>query len=63
LEEQAVEGSGLCSVGAQTILVGADHLVLISLCFVVSLGCPFEGGSCAPLIEQLYHNVAGVSYE
>jgi hypothetical protein len=53
----------LRSVGAQAVLVGADHLVLISLGFVVSLGCPFEGGSYVSLIEQLYHNVAGVSYE
>jgi hypothetical protein len=51
------------SVGVLVKLAGADHLVLISLGLVVSLGCPFEGGSHALIIEQLYHNVAGVSNE
>jgi hypothetical protein len=51
------------AVEVQAVLVGTDHLVLISLCFVVSLGCPFEGGVYVPVIEQLYHNVAGLSYE
>ena len=63
LPEQTVEGCGLRPVGAQAILVGADHLVLISLGVVVSLGCPVESGSHIPLIEQLYHNVSEVSYK
>jgi hypothetical protein len=53
----------LCCVGTQAVLVGADHLVLISLGFVVSLGCLFKSGSHVPVIEQLYHNVREVSYE
>jgi hypothetical protein len=51
------------SVEVQAILVGADHPVLVFLCFIVRLGRTCAVMSDAPIIEQLYYNVNGSSYE
>jgi hypothetical protein len=58
-----MRGQREMSVEVQTTLVGADHPVLVFLCFTVCLGRTCAVMSDAPIIEQLYRNVNGASYE